>query len=184
MELHELKDLWKGDGEPHKKQEEIEALLYAKSHPVFRSIRTQVAVEALAWAVFLVLGYSAFDADTKPLWVSLTLALPVTATLTHNLAGYMWVVSTPAGNIPLSESLRASYHRMKRFTRRDTLLRLVMMAGLVSFFTYDITFTAEKYGLLGVICTAFLIQLVQHRNMWCRRLRRLRGSIQALEDAD
>lgn len=184
MELNELKDLWKGDGPPHKKQEEIEALMYAKSHPVFRSVRTQIAIEALAWAAFLVFGYSAFDADTKPLWVSLTLALAVAATLTHNLAGYFWMVSTPAGNIPLSKSLRASYHRMKRFTLRDTLLRLLMMAGLVSFFTYDITFTNGKYGLLGVICTAILIQLIQHRKMWRHRLRRLQGSIQALEGAD
>ncbi|MEC3881223.1 hypothetical protein [Parapedobacter sp. 10938] len=51
---------------------------------------------------------------------------------------------------------------MKRFTTRDMLLRL-MMIGLVSFFTYGITFTAAKYGLFSVICAGYLIQLIVHR---------------------
>ncbi|WP_353197830.1 hypothetical protein [Parapedobacter defluvii] len=183
MELNELKDLWKGDGTPHKKQKEIEVLMHAKSHPVFRSVRRQIVVETLAWVMFLLFGYSAFDAATKPLWVGLMLALPVMATLTHHLIGYFWMVSAPVGSIPLSESLRASYRRMRWFTMRDTLLRLAMLVGLVSFFAYGITFTAGKYGLLGVICTATLIQLVFHRTLWGRRLRRLRYTIQALDEA-
>src|SRR5690554_6106105 len=109
MELHELKNLWKSDGTPHKTQEEIAVLMHAKSHPVFRSVRRQIIVEALAWAAFLLFGYSAFDANTKPLWVGLMLALPVVATLTHHLIGFFWMVSAPAESIPLCESLRASY---------------------------------------------------------------------------
>ncbi len=179
MELHELKNLLEGEETPKKDRSEIRSLFSNKPHPVLRAVRRQVVIEATAWSGFLLLVYTAFDADTKPLWVGLVVVLFVSAYLIHFVAGYSQVASTPAEG-PLVESLALNYQRMRRFATGNLLLRLLVLASVLLFFGYGVTFTPEKYGAMVGIAAFFIIQLLLNRSLWRRRLRRLRDVIGGL----
>lgn len=180
MELQELKNLLNAEKNPQKDRAEIRALLNTKPHPVLRNVRRQVIIEATAWGAFLLLAYTAFDADTKPLWVGLMVMVPVSIYLFHLVAGYARIISAPADG-PLMESLASSYQRMQRFAVGNLLLRSLVLACVLLFFSYGITFTPVKYWTLGGIGAFFAIQLLLNRNLWFRRLRRLRDTITRLE---
>ncbi|SEK17615.1 hypothetical protein [Parapedobacter koreensis] len=179
MDLYELKNLLESEERPKKDRSEIRTLLSAKPHPVLRNVRRQVIIEAIAWGGFLFLVYTAFDADTKPLWLGLLIVLTVSAYLIHLLAGYAQIVAMPADK-PLAESLSFAYRRMRRFAMRNLLLRSLLLAAVLFFFGYGISFTPGKYGALLGIAVVFIVQLLLNRGLWLRRLRRLRDAVAGL----
>lgn len=179
MDLHELKNLLQEEQTPKKNLSEIEKLLHTKPHPVLRAVRRQIIIEAIAWAFFLLLVYTAFDAETKPLWVGLLVVMAVSAYLVHLAAGYSRVVATSADK-PLIRSLTLAYGRMRRFAFRNLLLRSLLLATVLFFFSYGISFTPSKYGALSAIAVVFIVQLLINRSLWLKRQRRLRNAIVGL----
>lgn len=181
MELQELKELWETEETPRRNRVEIRALLNANHHPVLRDVRRQVVIEVAAWVIFLLLAYSTFDADTKPVWTGLAIVVPVLVYLIHLLTGYSRIIASPVSG-SLTESLVVSYRRMRRFAVNNLLLRSLVLAGMLLYFSYGITFTTAKYWTLGGISAFFIAQLLLNRNLWFHRLNRLGETIRSLED--
>ncbi len=178
MELDALKSTWKNIEAPLKTPEEIQQMLKENNHPVLKQIRKQLGIEVIGWSAFLMAYYTMFDGDQKPLLINILLVVSVASALIHNLTGYGLSRHLVAGT-----SVRASLQRYLMIVRTYAVIsvisRVVLMAGFLLFFSYNISFNTGKSLMLSAAIILFALQLIVLCRIWLGRLRRLNNSLSA-----
>lgn len=176
MELDQLKSAWNAVQTPVKTNKELSDMLIESKHPVLKEIRRQFVVEIVGWSAFLLCYYTMFDGDQKPIFINVLLITGMLFALIHNISGYSFAKYLVNGST-IKSSLEKYLSKIKIFASVSIFSRLMLMAGFLAFFTYNINFTSSKYILLGVVIIVFLVQLVWLFNLWTKRLRVLNDTI-------
>lgn len=173
MELTDLKSTWNSVHTPVKTAEQIRLMLKENNHPVLKGIRKQLWIEIIGWSVFLLVYYTMFDGDQKPLLVNLLLVAALLFSLLHNLMGYGLAKYLETGD-EVKKALAHYLMKVRRYAIVSVVSRLLFWAGFLLFFTYNIRFNSSKYVLLAVVLAILLAQLVFLGRLWLMRLRKLR----------
>ncbi|RPE08467.1 hypothetical protein EGT74_15590 [Chitinophaga lutea] len=158
-----------------KKQEELKGMLLEGRHPVLRQLRRQVVIEVSLFTAFLLMYYSIFDGDRKPVLFNVLLVVGVLFVIGHSIFGYFnsrRAIRT--GN--LREALNVRLKELKTYAWMSVLFRSVSTVFILLYFSMGIgvsDFTMEKQVILLGAILILVIQLGVKTNMWLRRIRRL-----------
>lgn len=176
MELDQLKSDWKSTQTSIKTEDQLQSMLLENKHPVLKGIRKQLAIEILGWSAFLFCYYTMFDGDKKPLTINLLLVATVLISLTHNIVGYNFSKYLVQGD-NLMSSLTKYFYKIKQYAMISLASRVVFSAGLLTFFSYNITFTQSKYLMLLALVLVFMVQLYWMYSIWMKRIKTLKNSL-------
>lgn len=178
MELDALKSAWKNIESPVKTPEEIQQMLKENNHPVLKGIRKQLLIELIVWSAFLMVYYTMFDGDQKPLLINILLVVSVGSALVHNLTGYGLSKYLVAGT-SVRASLQHYLLKVKTYAVISVISRILLMAGFLLFFSYNISFNTSKYLALSIAILLFILQLILLCRIWLQRLKRLNTTLTA-----
>jgi hypothetical protein len=181
MKLDELKSAWKDITVTAKTNEEVLLMLTENKHPVLRKIRKQLALECIAYLIFLLCYYTMFDGGTRPLFINLLLVASVLFPLIHNLTGYR-IAKYLINGTAIRESIQHYYKKMKRYAFISICSRVLFMSGLVLFFTYGLHLKRDAYFSLAGMMLIFLVQLFLLYRLWSKRLHQIGITIGSLTD--
>jgi uncharacterized membrane protein len=175
-----LKTAWDNTPTPSRNITDIQAIATAKASPVMKSIRKQLIIEMLGYAVFLLVYYDFFDGDKKPFYLNALLVIAVLFMLVHNVAGYM-LAKNPATGHSLLDSLQRQLQQLKRYAAVAVSSRILAFAGIFTFFLANIHWNNSKYYAIGGIVIVILLQQFILRRIWAGRIKTLNNTITALK---
>lgn len=178
MELDALKSTWNNIEGPVKTPEEIQQMLKENNHPVLKGIRKQLLIEVIGWSAFLTVYYTMFDGDQKPLLINILLVVSVASALVHNLTGYGLSKYLVTGTSVIA-SLQHYLAKVKTYAVISVISRVLLMAGFLLFFTYNISFNTGKYLALSIAIILFSLQLMLLYRIWLLRLKKLNTTLTA-----
>lgn len=176
MELTELKDAWNTVDTPVKSTDDIKLMLSENRHPVLKKIKRQLTIELIGWSAFLICYYTMFDGGHKSIWINIVLIVSVLLPLAHNLMGYRFAKYLVDGPT-IRETLTNYLSKMKIYAIVSLSCRLLLITGLLLFFTNGISFDTKRAVSLAVILLIFSIQLFILSGLWMKRLKRLENTI-------
>ncbi|MEL1241777.1 hypothetical protein [Flavobacterium flavipallidum] len=176
MEIDDLKSDWNTVRPILKTDESLLLLLQENRHPVLKSIRRQIIFEVTAWGFFLVVYFSMFDGESKPIWVNLVVVLSLLVPILHSFYGYFYNKYLTDGT-DIVTSLSKLYRKMKSYAFFSIIARLVFVGGLLFFFTYNIHFTIIKYFYLSLTVIFCMGQLYFLFIVWTKRLKQIKELI-------
>jgi len=179
MELDDLKGAWNSTVSQPKTENDLHLMLKENKHPVLKRIRKQIIIETAGWFLFLLCYYTMFDGDAKPLIANAILIIAVLAALLHNLTGYSF-----SKNLIVDKDINTALHtwlaKMKLHARLSIFLRVIFIAGLLTFFCWNVNIDARRYVLLGAGLVLLIVQLVVLNRIWMGRIRSLRNTLDNL----
>ena len=178
MEQYPLKAAWQGITDKSKTDTELKTMLQEKSHPVLKRIRKQLIIETVGFAAFLLVYYDFFDGDRKPLYTNVLLVMAVGFALMHNVIGYRFTKQPVKGD-NIQQSLNNQLSTMKTYAIVSVLSRVLVAACLLVFFMSVISFNAEKYWMLAVVISVFVVQMGLLSRLWIGRIRQIKGAMES-----
>ena len=176
MELTELKHAWNTVDTPVKSADDIKLMLSENRHPVLKKIKRQLTVEFIGWSAFLACYYTLFDAGHKSIWINIVLIVSVLLPLVHNLMGYRFAKYLVDGPT-IREALANYLSKLKIYAIVSVFCRLLLITGLLIFFTNGISLDTKRAISLTIILLIFSIQLFLLSGLWMKRLKRLENAI-------
>jgi len=180
MENDDLKSLWKGIKTPEKDANQLSKMMKAKNHPVLKSIKRQAIVEFLAFAIFLFCYYTMFDGNKKPLLINLILIFAAAFNMLNHLKGYRLQQHFRASE-NIKDDLKSFAAKLKTYQLEVIISKVILLIGLMLFFTNGIEFTEKKWFAMAVIAVVFILQLALLNNIWRKRITRIKLTIQDFE---
>ena len=172
MEIDNLKSTWQDISAPQKKEEELDLLLKKNSHPVLTSIKKQIIIELFGFTAFLFCYFTMFDGETKPIAINLTIMGAVLLQLFYGYKGFL-MQSRFKSSTNLNDNLQSFMKHLKSYRLQVLLARTTFAIGFITFFTYDISFSALKWLFLAFIIVIFVVQLCLLYRIWSKRIGRL-----------
>ena len=173
MELHNLKEAWKGTGTTSLKPENIHKMIREKNHPVLRGIRRQLIFESSVWIIFLIAYYNMFDGDQKPFYANILLVTAVVSLVIHNVTGFLSQQKLIKG-VNLKQSLETYLSSIRVFKAYSIATRVTAIICLLLFFTSVINFNTFKYGILAGLIMLIPIQVLLLNRLWNKRINQLK----------
>ncbi len=168
MEIEHLKSDFQNAGKTSVSKENIQKMIQDNSHPVLKSIKKQLLIETVLWAIFLAVYYNIFDGHLKsPLW-NILLVVAVLFILVHNALGFQ-ITSNPINGKTILESLKNYQTKIQHYAVISIVTRVLAIAILLGYFMSTITFTREKLFSLGLIALIFPIQIYLLQRVWIKR---------------
>jgi hypothetical protein len=158
MELEDLKSDWKRISTIQKPDVDFKKMLKEGTNPALKRIRKQILIELGGWLAFMMVYYTAFDGDKKPLYANLVLIIATIAPIFSHLYGYKISKYLP-NKADLKTTLKALITKMKIYSYLSIFSRIVYMLGLLYFFIFTINLTTYKYQMVALIGIIFLGQL-------------------------
>lgn len=180
MENDDLKSLWKEVKTPEKDPTELSKMLKAQNHPVLKSIRRQAVFELLAFAVFLFCYYTMFDGSKKTLFINLILVFAIAFNMLTHLKIYR-LQQHFRGSSNLLNDVNSFAEKLKIYQRQTIISKVVLVIGLMLFFTNGILLTDKKWYVIAVIAVVFILQLLLLNNIWQKRIAQIKLTIQDFE---
>lgn len=180
MENDDLKSLWKEIKTPEKDANQLSKMMKAKNHPVLKSIKRQAIVEFLAFAIFLFCYYTMFDGNKKPLLINLILVFAITFNMLNHLKIYRLQQHFRAIE-NIKDDLKSFAARLKTYQLEVIISKVILLIGLMLFFTNEIEFTEKKWYAIAVIAVVFILQLALINNIWRKRITRIKLTIEDFE---
>lgn len=181
MEFKDIQSTWKSfSSSTQPSPSAIGEMLKASKHPVLRKLRLQIGIELVGWTAFILLAYTLFDGDKKPIGVNLFTLCTILLSIFHHLMGYRLSKKPIAGtNIKLS--LQHYIVQVKNFAIANVGFRILFMVGILLFFTSGIELNAAKICSILVIIAVFILQLLGLGWVWKRRVSKLETTLRSLE---
>lgn len=179
MELDDLKSSWNSTISQPKTENDLHLMLKENNHPALKRIRKQIVIETAGWLVFLLCYYTMFDGAAKPLIANAMLVIAVLAALLHNLTGYSFSKNLVVDK-DIKTALLAWLAKMKLHARVSIVLRVIFIAGLLTFFCWNVSIDARRYVLLAAGLILLVIQLVVLNSIWMGRIRSIRNTLNSL----
>jgi hypothetical protein len=168
MKLENLKSTYQNSGKTLLSRETIQEMITQNNHPVAKSIKKQLLLETIIWAVFLAVYYDIFDGHLKsPLW-NVLLIVAVIFILVHNALGFQ-IINNPINGEAILESLKNYQDKIKNYAVVSIVTRVFALAILLCYFISSITFTTEKYISLVFIVLIFPVQIFLLYRVWAKR---------------
>lgn len=177
----DLKTLWKEVKTPEKDANQLSNMLKAKNHPVLKSIKRQAVFEFLAFAIFLFCYYIMFDGSQKPLLINLILIFAVAFNMLNHLKGYRLQQQFRASE-NIKADLKSFAAKLKNYQIEVIICKVILVIGLMLFFTNGIEFTEKKWFAMAAITILFILQLALINNIWQKRITRIKLTIQDFEN--
>ncbi|MCW3091161.1 MAG: hypothetical protein JWP81_2230 [Ferruginibacter sp.] len=181
MEQDQLKSAWNNLGGENKKKEELKKMISENRHPVLKGIRLQMIIEMVAWIFFLVFYYDMFDGEQKPFYLNILLVTAVLLLLTHSFLGYLSAKKPVNGN-DLKQSLVNYLAKIRRYALISVASRAFSFVCLLFFFTATISFTTQKYWLLGIILVILGLQVFFLSRIWGSRIKKIQLVVKGLNE--
>ena len=178
MELDDLKSIWNTVAQP-KTENDLHLMLKENRHPVLKRIRQQIIIETSGWLVFLLCYYTMFDGAAKPLIANAMLITAVLAAFLHNLTGYSFSKNLVVDK-DINTALLTWLAKIKQHAMVSIILRVVFIAGLLTFFCWNVNIDARRYMVLGAGLVVFIAQLVVLNKVWMGRIRSIRDALDSL----
>ena len=178
MELDDLKSTWNTTSQP-KTEGDLHLMLKENRHPVLKRIRKHILIETAGWLALIICYYTMFDGADKPFIANVILMAAVLAALLHNLTGYGFSKSF-VGSVNINTTLQAYIKKIKLYAAVSITLRVVFVAGLLTFFCWNVNFDTRRYVLLGGGLVLLIIQLVVLGKIWVQRVKALSSSLDSL----
>lgn len=172
MDLNKLKSNWQNQAMASMSVAQMEALVRKGKHPGLVRSRKVLVVESIAWSLFLLLFYDAFDGHQKPWWLNGLLGLAFLLLLAHHLMGIRLMGKSKA-NESLAISLTSYRSQLQQFIRFNFSSRLLAMASLFLFFFYGVEWSAKRYLLSVGILGLMVIQFYFLQRFWKGRISHL-----------
>lgn len=176
MEIDNLKSVWKDISTPQKNSEELSLLLKKNSHPILASVKKQIIVECLGFTAFLFCYFAMFDGETKPLASNLIIIAATLLQLFYGYKGFL-LQSRFKSSTNLNDDLKSFTIQLKSYRFQVVLARLLFAVGLITFFTYHISFSEFKWWLLISIFAIFSVQLWLLYRLWTKRINKLEATL-------
>lgn len=169
MDLDGLKSAWQSQEIPTKSMTQMQEMLREGRHPGLARTRKMLVFEAIAWGLFLVVFYDAFDGHHKPLWLNGLLVMAFLFLLAHHVLGIR-LLSKHKANESLAISLEHYRTTLKRFAQVNFISRLLAIGSLMFFFLYGIEWNTKKYLLSSGFALIIVIQLYALNRIWLSRI--------------
>jgi hypothetical protein len=179
MALDDLKSSWNSTISQSKTENDLHLMLKENRHPVLKRIRKQIIIETTGWLVFLLCYYTMFDGATKPLIANAILIIAVLAALLHNLTGYSFSKNLVVDK-DINTALQAWLAKMKSHARVSIVMRVIFIAGLLTFFCWNVNIDARRYVLLSAGLVLLIAQLMVLNRIWMGRIKSLRNALDGL----
>jgi succinate dehydrogenase hydrophobic anchor subunit len=181
MELDNLKSAYQNAGKAMLSKENIQKMIVENNNPVAKSIKKQLLIETILWAIFLAVYYNIFDGHLKsPLW-NILLVLSVIFILVHNALGFQ-IINHPINGETILESLKNYQNKIKNYAFVSIVTRVLAIAILLGYFISTIQFTKEKFISLGFIALIFPVQIYLLYRVWAKRKNRINAIFQKLKE--
>lgn len=168
MEIEHLKSDFQNAGKTSVNKENIQKMIEDNNHPVLKSIKKQLLIETVLWAIFLAVYYNIFDGHLKSALWNILLVVAVLFILVHNALGFK-ITSNPINGETILESLKNYQTKIQRYAMISIVTRVLAIAILLGYFMSTITFTQEKLFSLGLIALIFPIQIYLLQRVWAKR---------------
>ncbi|MBW4890439.1 hypothetical protein KXQ82_11955 [Mucilaginibacter sp. HMF5004] len=178
MELDQFKSEWNNMETTKKSIDDLQTMLLENKHPVLKGIRKQLVIEITGWIVFLLCYYTMFDGSGKPLLVNALLIVSVLLPLVHNLMGYRFAKYLING-ASIKASLANYLAKVKIYAFVSIAARVIFIVGLLSFFTYNLSFNSNRYMAIAIIGLTFTVQMVFLSSIWLKRIKNLQKTFLA-----
>lgn len=143
-------------------------------NPVLKDIRRQLTIESIAYTIFLVVYYTGFDGDQKPLVLNMILVVSVMLLLLHNISGYI-ITKNNVGSGSLKQSLSSYLKKIKNYAVLSIASRALAFSGIMLFFMANITWTTAKYYGLALVIALLCFQVFSLRMIWAGRINKIKG---------
>ena len=169
MDLDGLKSAWQSQEIPTKSINQMQEIVREGRHPGLARTRKMLVFEAIAWGLFLMVFYDAFDGDQKPTWLNGLLVLAFLFLLAHHVLGIR-LLSKPKANESLAISLQYYRAQLKRFAQVNFISRLLAIGSLLFFFLYGIEWNTKKYLLSSGFVLIIVLQLYALNRIWLSRI--------------
>jgi multisubunit Na+/H+ antiporter MnhG subunit len=148
MKLENLKSTYQNSGKTLLSRETIQEMITQNNHPVAKSIKKQLLLETIIWAVLLIVA--------------------VIFILVHNALGFQ-IINNPINGEAILESLKNYQDKIKNYAVASIVTRVFALAILLCYFISSITFTTEKYISLVFIVLIFPVQIFLLYRVWAKR---------------
>lgn len=176
MELDDLKSDWKNLDSDTKPAEALREMIQGNNHPVLKGIKKQLGIETTFFLVFLLIYYSGFDGNQKPLYANVLLVTSMLLVIVHNILGYRSAQNIVSG-FDLTESLKNYLTRIRRYAVVSVVSRVAAFLCLISFFSSTVPFFSKRHLiLLGVALLIIFVQVFFLSTLWKKRI----GSLELL----
>ncbi|NRB47455.1 MAG: hypothetical protein HRU41_07260 [Saprospiraceae bacterium] len=172
MDLDKLKSNWQNQAVPNLSLEQMKDLVKTGKHPGLVRSRKVLIMESVAWSLFLLLFYDAFDGHQKPWWLNGLLGLAFLLLLAHHLMGIRLMGKSKA-NESLAISLTSYRSELQQFIRFNFSSRLLAMASLFLFFFYGVEWSGKRYLLSAGMLGLMVIQFYFLQRFWQGRISNL-----------
>jgi len=169
MDLDGLKSVWQSQEIPAKSMTQMREMVREGRHPALARTRKMLVYEAIAWGLFLVVFYNAFDGHLKPIWLNGLLVVAFLFLLAHHVLGIR-LMSKHKANESLAVSLEHYRTALKRFAQVNFISRLLAIGSLLFFFLYGIEWNTKKYFLSAGFVLIIVIQLYALNRIWLSRI--------------
>lgn len=176
MELDDLKSTWKKTTTPEQPITAIIEMLKAHKHPVLKKIRAQLMIQAIGWTVFIIVAYSMFDAEKKPIWINLLALITTLLPILHHIFGYQ-LSKKPIVGPNLRLSLQHYIAQVKKYAIVNVGVRMLLLAGILLFFTYGLELNTAKIYSIVAILAIFIFQLTLLAMIWKKRISSLQTTL-------
>ncbi len=167
-----MKNLWGSQPIEKKSKDVLAEMLKVKSHPVLKKIKTQLLLEMIAWLIFMAIYYTMFDGEKRPWFINFVFMLGLLQAMAYNLSGYL-----AAKNLIQGDNLFASFtnyvKQLKKFRSSAIGSRLLLITGLILFFSYGLEMNSRRIIAIFSISSIFMLQLWILYQQWTKRITKL-----------
>lgn len=179
METDNLKSVWQSITPAQKSNEDLIKMSKERSNTVLKPMRKQIYIELFGFIAFLFCYYSMFDGANKPLTINLIIAVAIVLPIINHLRGYQLQKQFKSGK-NLKDDLTSFVNKLENFRVETIIARLAFTIGLMLFFTYNITFSVQKWWAISLIFIVFSIQFFFLHKTWLNRISKLKLVLQEL----
>jgi len=167
-----MKNLWAVEPREKKPTAALAEMLKVKSHPILKKIKSQLLLELTAWIVLLTVYYSMFDGEKRPWFINFVFILGLLQAISYNLSGYLAAKNLIQGD-NLSASFTTYLKQLKKFRSSAIGSRLLLMTGLLLFFSYGLEMDNKRIIAILAISSIFILQLWFLYQQWTKRIAKL-----------
>ncbi len=154
-------------------KESLLKMMGINKNPVVVGIKRQLAIESVAWILFLASYYNFFDGASRPFYWNILLILSIVLLLAHNLLGYDALANLRI-KINLVMGLREYLLKLKRYAWISILCRV---SALIILFGYFLSGLGElenrHYWSLLIVLLIVFIQAFFLNRIWSKRIARI-----------
>ncbi len=182
METDNLKSVWQSIIPSQKSREDLMKMSKERSNVVLKQIRKQIYIELFGFIAFLFCYYSMFDGADKPLPINIIITVAILLPILNHFRGYQLQKQFKSGK-NLKDDLMSFINKLKNFRIETIIARFAFTIGLMLFFTYKVTFSAQKWWAIILIVIVFSIQFFFLYKIWSNRINKLQLVLQELNGA-